>query len=980
MPRNGQTQRRRPWNNVGQPLRNIRLATINATTLNDKIEEVVEMMMERRLDILGICETRLVGEGRKTVHSNFELIFKGMEVGRKYGVAFVLAPEFADKIEKIDYVNERIISITIKLAGNKITLIQVYAPHQGRSQEEKEQFYQNLQDTIDTVDNGDKIIVGDLNAHVGTNRTGLGNVIGAFGIGDKNNEGENLTDFCVRNRLAIMNTFYKHQDSHKWSWYRWNAELQDYTDKSMIDLVLTNNKRMFRDVKCIPSVSLDSDHRLVVAKMSIKKPNTPKKLVRERIMVERLSIPEIARQYREKVSDAVPEENEETESIEHEWEKMKHKITEIAKEIIEVKKISGGKKKKTVWWTADVKTAVKRKNKTFRKWMRRRNALNRTEYEEARNVAERVKRKAKKDTWEKLGEELEQDMEGTRKLIYSIAKNYRRKEESIVNTIKDKEGELLTDTYEIDQRWKEYFSELLNPLDDNELLEESLEEVALSRGEMGDGITRVEIRDAIKKMKNGKSPGCDGIPAELLKGNEDIVDWLYRIFNVAWHEGRVPDDWCKAVICKIFKKGDRNECKNYRGITLLTHIGKIYERILEKRLRVMVEEKLEEGQYGFRPQRGTTELIFTLRMIMEKSWEWAKDIYIVFIDLEKAFDRVPRNNLWEILADPDYGVEPKLARAIKSLYRNCKSAVRTQQGEDNWFSVSTGVRQGGVISPLLFILYMDKIMKSLNNDADEIITLAYADDIALIANTPIALQRAVDNWNDKLKSMDMKINKNKTEIMVVSRERHDMEIKIEGVPLKLVENFKYLGVNVNEKCDMGTEINNRIGNYTKSLRLLYPLLKEKSIPTRVKVLIYKTILRPLLTYGSEIWTLTTKLKSRIQAAEMRVLRLIKGITRRDRRRNADVQEELDVEPILIFVERSQLRWYGHVMRMDMERYPLRYYLWTPRGTRPRGRPRKRWKDGIREAIATRGETMETIEDEERYSDRTQWRNFARHHN
>ena len=104
---------------------------------------------------------------------------------------------------------------------------------------------------------------------------------------------------------------------------------------------------------------------------------------------------------------------------------------------------------------------------------------------------------------------------------------------------------------------------------------------------------------------------------------------------------------------------------------------------------------------------------------------------------------------------------------------------------------------------------------------------------------------------------------------------------------------------------------------------MYPLLQEKSIPTRVKVLIYKTILRPLLTYGSEIWTLTTKLKSKIQAAEMRVLRLIKGITRRDRKRNADVQKELGMEPILTFVERSQLRWYGHVMRMDIERYPLK---------------------------------------------------------
>ncbi|XP_076053646.1 uncharacterized protein LOC143032652 [Oratosquilla oratoria] len=126
-------------------------------------------------------------------------------------------------------------------------------------------------------------------------------------------------------------------------------------------------------------------------------------------------------------------------------------------------------------------------------------------------------------------------------------------------------------------------------------------------------------------------------------------------------------------------------------------------------------------------------------------------------------------------------------------------------------------------------------MKSLKNDADEILTLAYTDDIALIANTPIALQRAMDNWNEKLKAMGIKINKNKTEVVVVSRERYYMEteIRIEGVPLKLVENFKYLGVNVNEKCDIGREINNRIGDYIKSLRLLCPLLKEKKYTNQV---------------------------------------------------------------------------------------------------------------------------------------------------
>ena len=145
---------------------------------------------------------------------------------------------------------------------------------------------------------------------------------------------------------------------------------------------------------------------------------------------------------------------------------------------------------------------------------------------------------------------------------------------------------------------------------------------------------------------------------------------------------------------------------------------------------------------------------------------------------------------------------------------------------------------------------------------------------------------------------------------------------------------------------MDSEIINRIAIYINSLSLLYPLLRDKYIPQKVKILIYKTILRPLLTYGSEAWVLTSKTRSKLQAAEMRALRLIYGVTRLDRRRNVDIQQELDVESILDFVERTQLRWYGHMMRMEDERNPKKYYEWQPEGRRPRGRPRMRWRQNV----------------------------------
>ena len=536
--------------------------------------------------------------------------------------------------------------------------------------------------------------------------------------------------------------------------------------------------------------------------------------------------------------------------------------------------------------------------------------MSRENYVLKRNIAEQVKKTAKWNSWRKIAADLEADLSGTKKLIYTVAKNYRKEPGQQLGAVKSKEGELITDPGGVDDRWREYFQELLNVEQEDEEPEEHVENL-MEEPDLH-MIRMEELEYAIKKMKNGKASGIDEIPDELLKqGGEGIKTWLYRIVQAAWAQNKIPSEWGKALICPLFKKGERQNCKNYRGISLLCHVLKIYEKILERRLREIVEGKLKEEQYGFRPNRSTIDPISVLRMLTEKSIEWNKPLYIAFLDLKKAFDRVPRSKMWDVLADPYYEVSVKLSRNIKAMYNISQSVVVSQYGHGSWFYVNSGVRQGSVLSSLLFVLIMDSVMREIGNTDS---SLVYADDVGETAWSECELREAVERWNEALMHHGMEINAKKSEVMVVSRTPRNCSVSVGETRLKETHSFNYLGAEINREGLMEGEITARIRKFGMNLQLLYPLLRDSHISRRVKTTIYTTILRPILMYGSETWSLTTKLKSRIQAAEMRILRLIHGVTKLDRVRNTIIRQALQIESILDLIERNQLRWFGHVKR------------------------------------------------------------------
>ena len=597
-------------------------------------------------------------------------------------------------------------------------------------------------------------------------------------------------------------------------------------------------------------------------------------------------------------------------NVENMWNNFKEYALTSAGEVLGEKIPYRGNKRRTPWWGEEVKHSVRLKMELFRKWMKSRSAEDRRSYEIARSAAQRVTRGAKEETCRKIGEDLKSDFGGTRKLLYSLANGYRRKRQFVSHVIKDKNEVLPTDSEQISERWKENFCDLLNVPNTQDNPEEE-NDFRIGEEEEENPITMEELEKTISRMKNGKSPGDDGLPVEVLKaGGATVANKLLKIFNAAYKAKMVPSDWQKGVISAILKKGDKTVCNNHRGITLLSHAGKIYNRILGRRLRDCVEDILDDSQFGFRPGRSTTEAVFTVKMMLEKCWEWGVDKYALFIDLEKAFDRVNRSLLWRILQEDHYNVPAKLVRVIRSIYSQCVSKVRTQKVESAEFSIESGVRQGDVLSPLLFIIFMDKCIRDVKIGENGEETLLYADDVVVMANSKTNIQDVANGWWHAMNENGMKINtqKGKTEVLVISRNsRHTCDVLTGQDKANQVANYTYLGVNVGETNVQELEINNRIAKYNSNVGLMYPLFRDINIPRECKVTIYHTILKPILLYGSEAWSLTRRTESKLQAAEMRVLRTIKGVTRKDRIRNTTIRAEFHVPPLLEEIERNRLR-------------------------------------------------------------------------
>ncbi|KAK3526878.1 hypothetical protein QTP86_003612 [Hemibagrus guttatus] len=440
--------------------------------MTGKGRELADMMERRKVDILCVQETRWKGSKARSIGAGFKLFYYGVD-SKRNGVGVVLKEEFVRNVLEVKRVSDRVMSLKLEIEGVMLNVVSGYAPQVGCELEEKERFWSELDEVMESIPTGERVVIGaDYNGHVGEGNTGDEEVMGKFGVKERNLEGQMVVDFAKRMDMAVVNTYFQKREEHRVTYKSGEEEVKD----------------------------------------------------REKTKWWKLKKEDCCEEFRQKLRQALSGQV----VLPDDWETTAEVIMETGRKVLGVSSGRRKEDKETWWWNEEVHYSIQRKRLAKKKWDMDRTEENRQEYKELQRRVKREVSKAKLKAYDELYTRL-----GTRegeKDLYRLARQRDRdgKDVQQVRVIKDRDGRVLTSEESVQRRWKEYFEELMNEENEREKRVEGVNSVE----QKVDKIRKDEVRKALKRMKSGKAVGPDDILVEVWTClGEAAVEFLTSLFS-----------------------------------------------------------------------------------------------------------------------------------------------------------------------------------------------------------------------------------------------------------------------------------------------------------------------------------------------------------------------------------------------------------------------------------------------------------------
>ena len=504
--------------------------------------------------------------------------------------------------------------------------------------------------------------------------------------------------------------------------------------------------------------------------------------------------------------------------------------------------------------------------------------------------------------------------------------------------------------------WFTHFKKLLGEPPEVDDPDEEIPPIYQDLDIKDDLFTMEEFRKVKSTLKVGKAAGPDDIPPEVYKSC-DFDDICLDLCNRALLENEKPELWSYMNIIPVPKSGDLSNTNNYRGISLICIIAKIYNRLILNRIRSVIDPRLRRNQNGFRSNRTTVAQILALRRIIEGVKANNLSAVITFIDFKKAFDTIHRGKMLRILKA--YGLPPNILRAIEAMYTNTRAKIISPDGETDMFEITGGVLQGDTLAPFLFVIVLDYALrkaldgkeedlgftitprKSRRHPKEAIADLDFADDISLLSDQIEEAQQLLFSVERECKKVGLGLNGPKTKYLAYNIEEQQPLQTLDGTTLEQKDDFKYLGswTDSSEK-----DISVRKAQAWRALNDMNKIWSS-NMSQELKRRFFTATVESILLYGCEAWTLTTAQEESMDGTYTRMLRKAMNVHWSSRMTNKVLYGGMPAVSDKIASRRLQLA--GHCYRHP-ELCASQVLLWEPNhGQRGRGRPRTTFLDVLK---------------------------------